>query len=270
MIARDILTGRLGPTTTAGKWLRLANLGRRPLRRQDVIHRETLRKGPLRFVQVGANDGVIADPLHPYITTFGWSGTMVEPQPFVFAEKLEPLYRNNAKINLVNAAVGPQKGSMPLYIFSFSNERWATGKASLDRAVVQRGIDSGMIQELASRHGVELPADVDDWITSTDVPVITAEELLRSAKIDDFDLLHVDTEGADGMIVRQFDFSKLSTRLVQFEHVHLSDTDLEATCEHLDKAGFEIHLDGMDILATRSIEIGRTSMTRLAQPWKRG
>ncbi len=266
---RDPLIHRLTPTSHLGRLLRLANLRRKPLRRQDVVHRETLRSGPLTFIQIGANDGVVADPLHPFVTTFGWSGTMVEPQPFVFAEKLEPLYRDNPRINLVNAAVGPESGAMPLFVFSFSNERWATGKASLDRNVVQRGIDPGMIQDLASRHGVELPQDVDEWITSIDVPVMTAEQLLGSANTTDFDLLHVDTEGADGMIVRQFDFTKLSTRIVQFEHIHLSDIDLASTCVHLSNAGFEIHVDGMDVLATRSIKIGRSSMRKLADPWQR-
>lgn len=194
---------------------------------------------------------------------------MVEPQPFVFSEKLEPLYKDNAKIQLVNAAIGPEMGSMPLFVLSFSNDRWATGKASLDRSVLQRGIDSGMIEDLALRHGVELPPDPASWITSIEVPVITADELLRSTQTTDFDLLHVDTEGADGMIVRQFDFTKLSTRIVQFEHVHLSDDDFASTCDHLEHAGFEIYLDAMDILATRYVEIRKTSMKRLSHPWQR-
>ncbi len=255
--------GAVPPTHPVGRRLRLLNLARRPLSRHDIVHREALRQPGLRFVQVGANDGVIDDPLHPFIDRFDWTGVMVEPQPGVFADRLEPLYRNNDGVTVVNAAVGPETGSLPLYVLSFSDERWATGKATLDRSVLQRMIDSGMIADLARDNGVEPPADREDWIAAIDVPVITVDELLIRAGMDDYDLVHVDTEGADGMIVRQFDFSRSSCRIVQFEHAHLSDEDFRATGRHLSAAGFILHVDKMDCLATRGIRIGRTSMTKV-------
>jgi FkbM family methyltransferase len=264
-----VLRRFLSPRSALGKWLRLAKIASKPIRMHDVIHRETLRGSAIRFIQIGANDGVIADPLHPFIGAFGWSGAMVEPQPSVFTEKLEPLYRDNPHVQLINAAVGLKAGTMPLYVLSFSNDRWATGKASLDRSVIQEAVDSGLVERLASRHGVQLPAIAEDWIASIEVPVVTVAELLNIASIEDFDLLHVDTEGANAMIVQQFDFARLSVRIVQFEHFHLSDSDLEATCNHLSAAGFQLHANKMDILATRGVAIGRTVMTPLSRPWKR-
>lgn len=268
MVMLERLRG-LSPTHPVGRWLRLARLATRPLRRQDVVHREALRQPGLRFIQIGANDGVIADPLHPFIEDFGWTGVLVEPQPAVFEDKLSPLYCDNERVTLINAAVGAESGSMPLYVLSFSDERWATGKATLDREILQRSVDSGLIDRLVAAHQVRPPEDRADWITSISVPVVTVAELLSRSGMVDFDLLHVDTEGADGLIVRQFDFSASSCRLVQFEHVHLTDDDLALTCAHLERAGYTLYHDKMDCLAVRNIRVGRTTMNLFQAPWVR-
>lgn len=252
-----------------GKWLRLAKIASKPKRRHQILYREALRGPPLRFVQIGTNDGVEGDPLYSFIQRFGWTGVMVEPQPFVFSEKLEPLYRDSERVQLINAAVSTQSGTMPLYTLSFSDERWATGRASLDRSVLQKMVDSGKIGVLAAKHGVSPPDDPAEWIKTITVPAITVEELLATSSMTDFDLLHVDTEGADGMIVQQFDFSRFGTRIVQFEHRHLSAGDFSSTCRHLVSAGFELHYDSMDVLATRGLRIGRTVMKPLVAPWSR-
>ena len=43
----------------------------------------------VRFIQVGANDGVFGDPLREFIKSFGWEGILVEPQPDVFHHLLD-------------------------------------------------------------------------------------------------------------------------------------------------------------------------------------
>lgn len=254
-------------TSRRGRRLRSALIRRRRLRRHDIIHLEALRGSPLRFLQIGANDGVVADPLHPFIERFGWTGVLVEPQSYVFSEKLEPLYRSNPGVQCVNVAIGLEAGTMPLFQISFSNERWATGKASLNRGVLEAVIASGRIDDLAQMHGVTPPSDRATWITSTEVPILTASQLLDTSGLRDFDLLHVDTEGADGVIVRQFDFNRLSTRIVQFEHSHLDQVDFAATCEFLAAAGFGLFSDDTDVLAIRPAAALRTSMENCSQPW---
>ncbi len=39
---------------------------------------------PLRFAQIGANDGQLADPIHPFIEQGGWQGVMVGTPPGLF------------------------------------------------------------------------------------------------------------------------------------------------------------------------------------------
>ncbi len=258
---------RVGPHNKLGRTLRLARLSIKRKRAHDVLHREALRRGPIRFVQIGSNDGDLADPLRPFIQDFCWSGVMVEPQPFVFAEKLVPRYGSSPRIRLVNTAIGPRSGSIALWVISFSTDRWATGKASLDRRVLERAVESGLVERLAAEHGVKLPPDRGTWISSIEVPMITARELVQSSEITDFDLLHVDTEGSDAMIVRQFDFDLLSTSIVLFEHRHLSDEGLTSACSHLAASGFRLHYDRMDVLAVRGFSLGRTSLQPLDSPW---
>ena len=44
-----------------------------------------VRGDSLNFIQVGANDGEYADPLHSFIVNYPWHGILVEPQPDIFA-----------------------------------------------------------------------------------------------------------------------------------------------------------------------------------------
>lgn len=267
MSLRQSISRQLNSKAPLGRNLRLARLAARPLTMHDAIHREALRHPGLQFIQIGANDGVAADPLHPFIERFGWTGAMVEPQPQVFAERLKPLYGQNPGIQLINAAIGSVTGTLPLHILSFSSARWANGRATLNRSILEAAIESGEIARVAAQHGVVPPHDSTEWIHSIDVPVITVEELLERTGLFDAHLLHVDTEGADGEIVRQFDIHELSLRLVQFEHAHLSHADLISTCEHLAAGGFVMHHDKMDVLASRNTEIARTVMRPLRDPW---
>jgi hypothetical protein len=40
-----------------------------------------LRKNPIFFISIGANDGVSNDPIWPFASRFGWEGLAVEPNP---------------------------------------------------------------------------------------------------------------------------------------------------------------------------------------------
>jgi hypothetical protein len=55
----------------------------------DVICRRMLGYGhEFTFIQVGAFDGITTDPLHKYITRYGWRGILMEPQPRAVNDRL--------------------------------------------------------------------------------------------------------------------------------------------------------------------------------------
>jgi hypothetical protein len=55
-----------------------------------VVAQLMLRKKLIFFVQIGASDRKIHDPLYKFVNEFRWEGIPVEPQP----ESFEPLRAN--------------------------------------------------------------------------------------------------------------------------------------------------------------------------------
>ena len=56
------------------------------------------------FVNIGANDGVENDPIHPFLEEYGWAGVAVEPDPDVFAT-LQANYRKFPGVALERALI---------------------------------------------------------------------------------------------------------------------------------------------------------------------
>ena len=58
----------------------------------EFINYFSERNPGLNVVQVGANDGFINDPIHKFIRRDKWQGVLLEPQPTVLSERLNPDY----------------------------------------------------------------------------------------------------------------------------------------------------------------------------------
>jgi hypothetical protein len=57
------------------------------------------------IIQVGANDGVMCDPLRFFLKSpSDYNATLIEPIPF-YVEKLKDLYSNRSDIKVVQAAI---------------------------------------------------------------------------------------------------------------------------------------------------------------------
>ncbi|MCC5950736.1 MAG: hypothetical protein JJU45_01440 [Acidimicrobiia bacterium] len=68
--------------------------------------------GPgLTFVNLGANDGITADPVYPFIRRFGWSGLMVEPLPHM-ASRLRENFADSPGIVIAEAIVAAEPRTM--------------------------------------------------------------------------------------------------------------------------------------------------------------
>ena len=70
--------------------------------------------GEFFVIQVGANDGVHADPINKYIINFNWSGVLIEPQPEIF-ERLKENYKTKKNIFFENSAVTDKSGYGDMY-----------------------------------------------------------------------------------------------------------------------------------------------------------
>src|SRR3569623_1906296 len=74
----------------------------------------TAQLGNVPFVQIGANDGVHADHIHPLVKTVKWHGNLIEPAPKAY-ERLLQTYRNVPGLAFVQLAVSTSETRLPFY-----------------------------------------------------------------------------------------------------------------------------------------------------------
>src|ERR1700692_4072255 len=96
--------------------------------------------GARTFLQIGANDGYLSDPLNLAIFRHKLTGTFVEPQANYFRE-LQHTYRNFPGMLFLQCAVAENNGAMTMYTLDCSGGRlpgWAHGVGTLSREQIQK------------------------------------------------------------------------------------------------------------------------------------
>lgn len=187
----------------------------------------------LRFIQVGANDGVYVDPLRRYVQRFGWRGILVEPQPDVFA-RLRENYRDQAQqLIFENLAIAPDRQQVVLYrVPGHSAE---AGRASLNPLSV-----SSLRPDVVARQGGVTSRALERVV----VPAVRLDELIERHGFDSIDLLQIDCEGYDAEVLRSIDLDRHRPRLIQFEHGHIPRPQLTALEHRLHSHGYRLLYGG--------------------------
>ena len=211
----------------------------RPLEFDDVVCRRMFEAGEeLKFIQVGAFDGLVQDPLRKYIVQCGWCGVMVEPQPGP-AHRLRELYRDNGRITVLQAAVDWQAGTRAFFtVNSHKAPAWAGALASFDKSVILK-------------HADKIPG-LGQMINEVSVDCITFASVLDHMAEGDLDLLQIDAEGGDAVILSLFPFERVKPAIVHWEIRHLSVWEREGCLELLARHGYQFATSGsQDMLAVR-------------------
>jgi FkbM family methyltransferase len=172
--------------------------------------------GPVKFIQVGANDGVYGDPLRHYVERYGWRGMLVEPQPDVFARLRENYSHCAERLIFENLAVSPERGSLVLY--RVPGEQALPGQKMQDSLTVT----SANPRVVARQAGVAA-----SLLERVEVEAVRLDDLIARHQFEDFDLLQVDCEGYDGEVMKSIDLARYRPKIVQFEHGHLTRPDLD-------------------------------------------
>jgi FkbM family methyltransferase len=203
-----------------------------------------LSRERLTVVQVGAFDGITGDPLHDFITKHPVHGVLVEPQPALF-RRLQSTYGNCAHLSLVNAAVAEEDGVGVMYSVRQDaiGPDWMHQLASFDK-------------ETVLKHKQYLP-ELESFIETIRVPCLSPQSLLQAQRIENVDVLVVDTEGYDAKIIRGFRKAQIRPAVIHFEHAHLDPKEYEACLAELIKDGYRIAVSGTDTLAYSQGESGR-------------
>ncbi len=195
-----------------------------------------LTKPDFQFIQVGANDGLLQDPLHEWIIKFDLSGILIEPQPEM-CDTLRHLYSDRPSISVVNAAIADTNGHRSLFRVppALKSADWMKGAASFDRAHLEKHLVSHP----------EFFASIEE----VRVPTITPSTLFADKGIAKIDALIVDVEGFDYEILKLFDVAVSRPSVIQYEHRHLSHRDWEDSIQLLITAGYLVSYNFEDTLA---------------------
>jgi FkbM family methyltransferase len=191
------------------------------------------------FIQVGAFDGVTADPLHKYIARYGWRGVLIEPQPQPAAQ-LRELYRDNDRVIILQAALDCRFGKRTLFTVESDNvPAWARGMASFQRDNILKN--------------AYLVPGLEATIKELEVNCIPFEDVIERLRSDRLDLLQVDAEGADGYILSLFPFNRVKPAIVHWESKNLTKFQQEEVLDMLSKHGYRFARSGEeDMLAVRA------------------
>jgi FkbM family methyltransferase len=201
-----------------------------------VLSHYRVERPEVRYLQVGAFDGVSGDPIYPLIERHGLRGIVIEPQKDAF-ERLKANYACFPHFHFVNAAIADHDGCSTLYRIKpdARGPEWLHQIASFDRNVVMW--HARMVPNLAS------------MIETEQVRCLTFETLFKELGIGYVDLLQVDAEGFDAEILSLFDIPARKPAIVRFEHKHLSIADHEKSIGLLVGQGYRVATSAGDTLA---------------------
>ncbi len=185
-----------------------------------------LRNDALRFIQIGGNDGKMADPLFSFHSTLPWCGAIVEPVPSYF-ERLSSVNRSNNRLTLYNCAISDRAGVIELWRIKPDVE------TNYPNNFV--GLASGNKQHLVN-HGV-----LESHLESLRVESITPKELLmQEGNPERIDLLCVDVEGYELPIILAYPFMESCVEVVLFEAWHMKQDDRQILSDFCSSKGMNV------------------------------
>lgn len=204
---------------------------------QRMLRVRAKSRVPTFFLQIGANDGITGDPIHPFLMENDWGALVVEPIQDYF-KLLCDRYRNRPLVKPVRAAVTDFNGQVvlcrldPSAIEAGKVPRWGHGASSLYLNRTALGWDLYRPHLMEER-----------------VPATTLQSLLEEHAIESVDVLQIDAEGHDYHILKQFDFARFRPSIINIELVNLPENEGVACKEILSRNGYVFRKTGYDLVA---------------------
>jgi FkbM family methyltransferase len=204
------------------------------------IIRRMLTTQPVRILQVGANNGISADPIHPLLLRHKTiHATRVEPLAEPFKQLQLNSKRYAASTELFNVCVSNHDGILTMEI----PKQKISGAPDTYQASISRKSSTGNSEET----------------TIEDVTSVTFETLYSLMNEPRADIYVSDCEGYDIELLEQCPLNKLGIRVVYVElwdnphSPELTGTALARASAFLGRHGFtRIVWDGQDYLSWKS------------------
>ena len=192
--------------------------------------------GAVTLMQIGANDGIKEDAVHPVLASTGMRGILVEPLPQPYA-KLVANYAGCPAVTTVNCAVGERDGELTLYSLRPGLVEESSLIASFDPANVRKWQAIWNLPE--------------DAVVSTTVACVTIDTLMRERTVARIDIAAVDTEGMDHIVCNQLLNLANPPDILHFEYVNCPKFEIRKLLERLHDQHYAIARSGLDITAVR-------------------
>lgn len=214
----------------------------------DMVMQHYVKTKPdVFFVQIGAHDGVSADPSSRQIRKYpNWHGILVEPQPPSFQQLLAN-YQNESRFIFEQVAIGTQDATIPFYTVTDEIADltfWLPQSASFDREHVR-----GSLYYWKHVKKVDaIPDDLDSVIQVLQIPTLTMNSLLHKHQVEWVDLLSLATPGFDFDLIQLFPFDQMKPPVICFEYLTMLPSKREACLRFLADRGY-----GVSRFASRAV-----------------
>ena len=193
------------------------------------------------FVQIGAYDGKVDDPIQQFVRERHWKGLLVEPQPDAFG-RLRLNYEGYPGLLFENAAIAAEGGFLPFH-------RLKDEYASLFHG--DRGTLASLDPEHILKH-LSKSVEASEALEVTEIACLTFSSLLAKHGIAHVDLLQIDAEGQDDEIIRSIDFEAVKPEIIRFEHAHIDGLRKSECIELLLAQNYKIVVGAYDVTAFQS------------------
>lgn len=203
-----------------------------------LIERMRTVQSKIFFIQIGANNGIMGDPLFDLVKKYHFQGLLIEPLSKQFKE-LRNNYKDETQLIFENCAISEKKSTRLMFQFTQSPRvpDWAYGMASFNKNHLTKFKDT---------------ACLSDFIEEITVPTMSMNDLFAKHSIENIDLLQIDTEGYDFEIIKMLFKTQLRPFIINYEHEHLSSKKHIACKRLLIENNYNFITYGRDILAIHS------------------
>ncbi|MEX0996580.1 MAG: FkbM family methyltransferase [Flavobacteriaceae bacterium] len=208
-----------------------------------LLHQLMKIQTNITFLQLGGNDGKRYDPIYKFVVKYhnNINGVILEPVKDYYID-LERNYKNFSNIITVNKAIHNSLKETTIFKLDKSKEHlapeFAKGIASFDPNHHKKtNVDSKLIKP----------------------EIVKCEKLssiIKDYKIENIDVLVIDTEGYDYHIIMDIDFNLIQPKIIHFEHGLKSNTmtlnQYDEVFKMLNKMEYQIFSDSCNSTAFKN------------------
>lgn len=169
-----------------------------------------------------------------------WRGVLIEPVPYLY-KRLRKNYGESERLTFLNLAISDHSGELPFFSVDPAVQEANAAIPSWSQGI--GGFDHDHIVRM-------LGHEITPFIREISVPSLTVAELLSQFPERRFDLLHIDTEGFDYKILKQFFQCASLPHTILVEYCHLTYWETLAMILRL-QSTHQLYRDDCDLLAIR-------------------